>query len=452
MSTETIYAPATPMGRSGVAVIRVSGENVRASLAALAGGEDRIPPPRQAAVRILKDADGGRVIDEALVLYFKAPASFTGEDVAEYHLHGGVAVIQHMLSALSKQPGHRMALPGEFTRRAFENGKMDLTAAEAVADLIDAQSQLQKAQALTQYGGALFDLYEGWRDRLMRMLAHLEADIEFPDEDLPEGILPAMLPEIQGLAQNIEGHLSDNRRGERLRDGIRIAVIGAPNAGKSSLVNLVAQRDVAIVSAQEGTTRDIIDVPLDLQGYPVILSDTAGLRPEDIGQDGQDSVESEGIRRALKLAEEADIRMLVFDAARLPELNAHTKALIDERALLVLNKAELAGAMPEDLDGHPYVAVSAKTGAGIDALLAAITGRVADMVGRSEAPSLTRRRHREAAAACLDCLHRAGTPQSLPELVAEDLRLAARHLGRITGRVDVEDLLDVVFNDFCIGK
>lgn len=387
MSTETIYALATPMGRSGVAVIRVSGAAARKSLARLCGGENKVPAARQAVLRVLKSPENQEIIDEALVLFFAGPASFTGEDVAEYHVHGGIAVVRHLLAVLSCEPEHRMAEPGEFTRRAFENGKLDLTAAEAIGDLIDAQSQLQKAQALSQYGGALYGLYEKWRDRLTKILAYIEADIEFPDEDLPEGILPEILPQVESLASEVIAHLSDNRRGERLRDGVQVVVVGAPNAGKSSLVNRLAQRDVAIVSEYEGTTRDIIDVHLDLQGYPVILSDTAGLRPEDLAETGRDSIESEGINRALRLAGKADIRILVFDAAKLPELNDHTKKLIDERALLVLNKKELYTPLPEDIEGRPYVAVSAKTGAGIDALLSALTEKVEQSIGTRERPA-----------------------------------------------------------------
>lgn len=452
MNVETIYALATPMGRSGVAVIRVSGPAAGKSLTNLVGGQNKVPSARQAALRILKNPATGEIIDEALVLFFSGPASFTGEDVAEYHIHGGVAVIRHLLEVLSQEPAHRMADPGEFTRRAFENGKLDLTAAEAIGDLIDAQSQLQKAQALAQYGGALYELYEKWSEALTKILAHIEADIEFPDEDLPEGILPEILPQIESLAREIKEHLADNRRGERLRDGVQVVVVGAPNAGKSSIVNCLAQRDVAIVSEYEGTTRDIIDVHMDLQGYPVILSDTAGLRPEELDKSGHDSIESEGINRALRLAEKADIRMLVFDATKLPVLNSHTKNLIDERALLVLNKSENHESLPACIEGHSYIAVSAKTGEGIGELLTALTDRVVQDIGTKETPSLTRQRHREAIEECFAALERAQADQNLPELIAEDLRLAIRYLGRVTGRVDVEDLLDVIFKDFCIGK
>ncbi len=386
-------------------------------------------------------------IDEALILPFKAPRSFTGEDVVEYHVHGGRAVIQDLLETLAHLPGHRMAEPGEFTRRAFENGKMDLTKAEAVADLIDAETQAQKSQALLQMGGTLSELYNGWTETLKNLLAHMEAEIEFPDEDLPEDIVSTMVPQIQSLLSEVAGHLDDNRRGERLRDGLQIVVIGAPNAGKSSLVNAITQRDVAIVSDMAGTTRDVIEVHLDLGGYPFILADTAGLRPDQLGTSDQDKIESEGIRRALARAENADIKLLMFDGTQhVPDED--TKALIDEHAIVLINKADQGAAkftLPDALE------ISVQTGQGIDALLTALIERADHLIGRTEAPSLTRQRHRTALEETQSALQRSLGAQ-LPELMAEDCRLAIRGLGRITGKVDVEDLLDAIFRDFCIGK
>lgn len=444
--TATIYALASVPGAAGVAIVRVSGPGAAESLTTLT--RQKVPPPRQAVLRLLCSPETGAPIDRALVLFFRGPQSFTGEDVAEYHLHGGRAVIDAVLAALAVQPGHRLAAPGEFTRRAFENGKLDLTAAEAVADLIAAETEEQRVQALAQMGGALADLYGGWAVRLTRALAHIEADIDFPDEDLPGGVAAAVRPDLDAVLAAIENHLNDGHRGERLREGIRIAVIGAPNAGKSSLVNALARREVAIVSPLPGTTRDVIEAHLNIGGYPVILSDTAGLRPEQIDEraGGHDAIEAEGIRRALRAAREADIKMLVFDAAA--GLDEATARLQDERSLIVENKADQAKSARPDV-----IRVSSTTGEGIENIIQSLIEKIKTIFGaqQSQGPSLTRARHRAALEECAVSLHRARAA-SVPELAAEDVRLALRALGRITGRVDVEDLLDVIFRDFCIGK
>ncbi|MAF98300.1 MAG: tRNA uridine-5-carboxymethylaminomethyl(34) synthesis GTPase MnmE [Micavibrio sp.] len=444
--TPTIFALASAHGRAGVSVVRVSGPSSWDSLKVMAAGEYK---PRTASLRRLIHPDSRETLDEALVLPFKGPHSYTGEDTVEYHLHGGRAVVDSVLGFLASQPSHRMAEPGEFTRRAFENGKMDLTEAEAVADLIDAETSAQKAQALQQMGGALAKLYDGWSERLKKILAHMEADIEFPDEDLPEGIAPDLLKDIEDLLDDISLHLNDNRRGERLRDGIHIAIVGAPNAGKSSLVNALAQRDVAIISDLAGTTRDVIEVHLDIGGYPVIMADTAGLRPDQIGQSGQERIESEGIRRALKRAEEADIVVLLFDGSA-NDIDAHTLNLIDERSLLVMNKVDISS----DSDGSIIdgaLLISAKNGQGLDKFLETLLEKIKMMMISREMPSLTRKRHRLYIEEVYEALERISQAE-LPELIAEDVRMAIRALGRITGRVDVEDLLDVIFRDFCIGK
>ncbi|ACJ00181.1 tRNA uridine-5-carboxymethylaminomethyl(34) synthesis GTPase MnmE [Rhodospirillum centenum] len=439
MTTDTIFAPATAPGRGGVQVVRLSGPLAGPALVRLSG---RLPPPRQATLASLHDPAGGEVFDRALLLWFPAPASFTGEDVAELHLHGGRAVLAAAAEALTAL-GLRVAEPGEFSRRAFEHGKLDLTEAEAIADLVAAETAAQRRQALRQMDGALGRLYEDWRHRLVRALAHLEAEIDFPEEDLPGGLTDSVRPVVRDLLAEIAAHLADGHRGERLRDGIAIAILGAPNAGKSSLLNAIARRDVAIVSAQAGTTRDVIEVALDLGGYPVTLADTAGLR------ETLDAVESEGIRRALDRAARADLTLLVFDATLPPD--PATLALAGEDALVVLNKADLAGELPSEVAGRPALAVSAATGQGLAALLATLTAAVEMRYAPAAAPSLTRARHRAALEACGASLARA-LEAPLPELAAEDVRLAARALGRITGRVDVEDLLDVIFRDFCIGK
>lgn len=439
MYADTIFALASAPGRAGVQVIRISGPDAGRALQVLTGRP--LPAPRLAMLAGLKDPTSGEPFDKALVLYFAAPASFTGEDVVELHLHGGRAVLSAATQALTGL-GLRVAEPGEFSRRAFEHGKLDLTEAEAIADLVDAETAAQRRQALRQMEGALGQLYDGWRHRLTRALAHLEADIDFPEEDLPGGLSDAVRPVVEALVSELSAHLADQGRGERLRDGISIAILGAPNAGKSSLLNAIARRDVAIVSNQAGTTRDVIEVQLDLGGYPVLLADTAGLR------EAADQVESEGIRRALDRAAKADLKLLVFDGAELPD--AATLALVDDDALLVMNKADLSGAAPPLL-GRTVLPVSARTGEGVPTLLAALEQAVAARYAPSGAPALTRARHRAALEECRENLFRA-LSAPLPELAAEDVRLAVRALGRITGRVDVEDLLDVIFRDFCIGK
>jgi tRNA modification GTPase len=450
----------------------------------------------------LSNPETGERLDDGLVLWFPAPRSATGEDVAEFHVHGSRAVLAAIMQVL-RRLGLRLAEPGEFTRRAFLNGKLDLLQAEAIADLAAAETEAQRRQALRQLDGALGALYRGWSERLTRILAHLEAVIDFPDEELPSEIEDRILGETELLSTEIERHLSDGHRGERLRDGIMVAIIGPPNAGKSSLLNRIARRDAVITSPVAGTTRDIVEVAIDLQGYPVVLADTAGLRDSD------DLVEQEGLRRALRRAEEAEIRLFVFDARR-PDQAQSAAAWPGPDTILVANKIDLVrkaeGSRPRRQDNFPWQAmeavmpgrdpgihgapsgaarsdagvdgrdtpgmaregrppgrghdesralgkalpISALTGEGIDALLSALGERVAQTY-RIEAPVLTRARHREALEDAILSLRRA-LGAALPELRAEDLRLALRSLGRITGAVDVEDLLDVIFRDFCIGK
>ncbi len=455
MSAETIFALSSAPGKAGVSVVRVSGPASHASLKKIAKISEELSA-RTAIVLSLYDPENDAMIDRALVLPFKGPNSFTGEDIVEYQIHGSPAVLSALLSTLAKCDGHRMAEHGEFTRRAFENGRMDLTEAEAIADLINAETQMQREQALLQMDGNLSRLYEGWRERLIKSMAYIEAVIDFPDEDVPDSETKKAIPAINVLIGEIESHLSDNRRGERLRDGIQIAIIGAPNAGKSSLLNALARRDVAIVSPMAGTTRDVIEVHLDLGGYPVILADTAGLRPEDITEDGgHGSIESEGIRRAIDRANAADIRILVFDGTQ-KELNAHTLSLLNENSVIVFTKNDLPSFQnardKKTISSNENVELSSTTGKNIDVLLEHVTKKIKSLYESSRStPSLTRTRHRNALEECLARLH--DSKQALlPELMAEDIRMAARSLGRITGRVDVEDLLDVIFRDFCIGK
>ncbi len=447
MQPGTIYALASGAGPAGIAVVRLSGPESKTALEALCAS---VPPPRRATRVEIRDPAGGEKLDDGLALWFPGPASFTGEDTVELHVHGGRAVVDGVLAALGAQPGLRLAEPGEFTRRAFENGKMDLTAAEGLADLVAAETAAQRRQALRQLGGELAELYESWRDRLIHGLAHLEATIDFSDEDLPERLADEVFRNLAGLATEIAAHLADNRRGERLRDGIHVAIVGPPNVGKSSLLNLLARRDAAIVSETAGTTRDVIEVHLDIGGYPLVVADTAGLR------ESADDIEREGVRRARLRAEDADLRLILIDAAAWPEIDPAAADLIDQESLLVINKVDLvAPKQPLSIGAIEALPISAVTGDGIEALLAVLGARLTERIGDAAQPALTRARHREALEDCRHSLQRAlsaAERSDRPELVAEDLRLAARALGRITGRVDVEDLLDVIFRDFCIGK
>ncbi len=439
----TIYALASGAGRAGVAVIRISGPEADAALSRLTG--KALSAPRRAARVALRRPGTGEALDDGLALRFPAPRSYTGEDVVELHVHGGLGVIAAVLDALGGIPGLRLAEPGEFTRRAVLAGKMDLTAAEGLLDLIEADTEAQRRQALRQAGGALARLYDGWRARLVPALAHLEAAIDFPDEDLPENLVSAWHAEISALAGEMAQHLDDGRRGERLRQGLMIAIVGPPNAGKSSLLNLLARRDAAIVSARAGTTRDVVEAWLDLAGLPVLVADTAGLR------EASDEIEAEGVRRARQWAGTADLKIAVFAADEPPAAGLD---MVDRDTLVVINKIDLGPQRwKRELPGFGLCELSLKSGEGVEGFLGRLAEAVRDRMGsaNSAAPLLTRARHREAVTRCREALGRA-QEAALPELAAEDLRLAARALGRITGAVDVEELLDVIFRDFCIGK
>lgn len=434
MHADTIFAMASGAGRAAIAVMRISGPDSGAILRGLIGG---LSPPRRASLRRLRNA-AGEELDHALVLWLPAPASYTGEDSAELHLHGGRAVIEGVADALVAL-GARPAEAGEFTRRAFLNGRMDLIEAEAIGDLVEAETSAQRAQALRQLDGALGAIYHDWAARLRVLLAQQEALIDFPDEDLPPETEALALAELAALTREIGAHLDDGRRGERLREGLVFAITGPPNVGKSSLMNALAERDVAIVSETPGTTRDALEARVVLAGVPVTLVDTAGLR------ETTDAIEAEGVRRALARAEAADLVIAVGEAV---EAGEPRDGRDEETATVVrvTNKIDLGGTIPPDTLG-----ISVRTGASMDDLrdrLAAAARALADTAGP---PPLTRARHRAALQDAAACLRRAATAD-LPELRAEDLRLALRALGRITGQVGVEDLLDTIFRHFCIGK
>jgi tRNA modification GTPase len=433
-----VFALASGAGRAAVAVMRLSGTGAADVVRRLAGS---LPAPREAALRRLRHPDTGETLDRALALWFPGPRSYTGEDCAELHLHGGPAVVAGVAEALVAA-GARPAEPGEFTRRAFVHGKLDLTAAEGIADLIAAETAAQRRQALRQAEGGLASLYGGWAERLTKLLASQEAFIEFETEDLPPDLDAAVGRDAAALRAEMEAHLADGGRGERLREGLVVAILGAPNAGKSSLLNALVGRDAAIVSARAGTTRDVVEARLDLGGVPATLADTAGLR------EASDEIEAEGVRRALLRAEAADLRLLVFAADRPPD--ADTLALVAPGALVVANKADLAP-VPAAIGGAAPIPVSARTGQGVAALRDRLAAAAADLARPDTATPLTRSRHR---AALLEAVARLAELEAaeLPELRAECLRAAVSALGRITGRVGIEAVLDAVFGEFCIGK
>lgn len=436
-NADTIYALATAPGAAGVAILRVSGRLTAHCLEELCGA---LPPPRVARFCRFTRPACDEVIDEGIALWFPAPNSYTGEDMAELQVHGSRAVIAALSSALASL-GCRLAEPGEFTRRAVVQGKLDLTAAEGVADLVAAETEAQRKQALRQLGGALATLAAGWRTELTRLEAHLVAAIDFADDDLPDDLLADIRSGMSALCGLLREQLAQSRSGERLRDGVFAAILGAPNAGKSSLLNRLAQREVAIVTPIAGTTRDVLEVPLDVGGYPLTLADTAGLR------EASDLVEQEGVRRARERAEQADFKVLVIDASA-PDLGvlAHYAA----GDLIVLNKSELA--QPELALPAAPLRLSARTGDGLPALVDALAGRTAALAGLGSSAGLTRARHVEVVRETLAALERGlGRTLALDQM-AEDVRLASRTLGRLTGQVGIEDLLDVVFRDFCLGK
>ncbi len=442
MKPDTIVALASGAGRAGVAVIRASGPAAGALLRALTDRD--LPKPRRATRVAFCAPNGGLSLDDGIALWFPQPASFTGEDVAELHVHGGQAVIAAIIDAALSVRGVRLAAPGEFTRRAFENGKLDLAEAEGLADLVDAETEAQRRQALRQRRGALSALYDGWRERLIAAAALIEAEIDFPDEELPDALAQRAAPMLASLAADMRRHLDDAHRGERIRDGYRIAIIGPPNAGKSSLLNALARREAAIVSEIPGTTRDVVEVRLVLGGYPVWIADTAGLR------EAADAIEAEGVRRALARAEEADLRLGVVEAGMAAP--ASLVAALQAHDLLIQTKADL---VRQTIASGAYgsIAVSALTGEAIPELLALLLTRVVEVLGREEAPVLTRLRHRRLVEEAHAALERAIPALARgAELAGEDVRVATHAIGRLTGRIDVEDLLDEIFSSFCIGK
>lgn len=467
----TIVALSSGAGRAAVAVLRVSGPMARSALETLAGS---LPPPRRARLAGLTDPESGEALDRALLLWFPGPKSFTGEDLAEFHLHGGRAVVAGVLAALTKIAGIRLAEPGEFTRRAFDAGKLDLAEVEGLADLINAETAAQRRQALAQLDGGLSVRVADWSERLTGALARFEAVIDFADEEIGEGNEAIARESAKKVADEIAAALADNGRGERLRDGLQVAIVGPPNAGKSSFLNMLAGRDAAIVAATPGTTRDVVEVRLELEGLPVTLADTAGLRVLEEGSGGEGGgdgavlVELEGMRRSRQRAESADLVCAIFDLGAWPGLEPAVAALLRPGDLLLLNKwdgasaewtvdtlaersHELAPPLAEILDRGSALPMSVSTGRGLEAVLERLTAEVRALLGEGDTALVTRERQRVALEEAVAGLRGAASEPAI-ELVAEAVRLALRALGRVSGRVDVEDVLDLLFGEFCIGK
>lgn len=443
MDHQTIYALSTAYGKSGVAIIRISGPKAVQSIVQLTTIDVNSLQPRYAYFADIKN-QSGRLLDKAVVLYFKAPHSFTGEDVVELQVHGSKAVIASVLEALSLIPCFRLAEPGEFSKRAFYNQKMDLTAAEGLADLIDSETSEQQKYALRQMEGSLKGLYDGWRQQLLNVMAHLEAYIDFPDEELPADIIDNLQNTVFKVKEQIQSHLNSDNIGERLRDGFRVVILGEPNAGKSSLLNAIARREAVIVSDIAGTTRDAIDIHLDIGGYPVIFTDTAGLR------ETTETIEQKGIELAYSKAKDADVVICLFDG--LKNTPQEFENIAENKKIYIANKADkLNPEQKSTLQAQGYLLLSAKYNQGIDSLLSAISQKIKDKFSANSGALITRQRYREALNNTAVYLQEFNFNKEI-ELTAEDIRLSIREIGKITGRIEVDEILDKIFGSFCIGK
>lgn len=442
-SQDTIYAISSGRGRSAIAVVRVSGPQCSRIVLELAGYP--LPAARRAVLRSFRAPEPIGFIDRGMLIWLPGPGSATGEDMAEFHVHGGRAVLDALLGALTGLSGARPAEAGEFSKRAFFHGKFDLVQAEAIADLIAAETEAQRRQALRQMEGHQSATYEGWRRQLIQVMAEIEADIDFADQDLPFSLGSRAVGRLAALEAEMARHLEEGHKGELVRDGVRVAILGAPNVGKSSLLNALAKRDVAIVHDRPGTTRDVVEVRLSIAGQLVTVMDTAGIR------DAEDPVEREGIVRAELAGRLADISLVVVDGQGGEAPGERVKALIDDRSIVVISKADLCFARPNFGLAQKEFWVSAKTGDGLDQLLSALGARVDAMIGKDEGAPLTRARHRTAIRDARAAVHRA-LEQDQIELCAEEIRLSANALGRLVGVIEVDDILDRVFSEFCIGK
>ena len=442
----TIFALSTGPGISGIAIVRISGEDTIKVIKLLTNTS--IPEPRVATLRKINKINTSELIDEGIILWFPAPDSYTGEDMAEFHIHGSKAVIDALHSSISQIENCRLAEPGEFTKLAFQNGKINLLKAESIADLISAETEIQRQQAIKIMDGQSSKTFNNLREKLLKILSNIEAKIDFPDEDLPQDILNNTKKISSEVILSIKKILNDQRVGERIREGFKIAIIGPTNAGKSSLLNLLSNRDVAIVSEIAGTTRDVIETHLNIEGYPVVVSDTAGIR------DSKNEIEKKGIKLALDNAENADLKLIIIDAKSI-DFKGVLKELLDENAILVVNKSDL---LKEDLSAEiknfEHVLISVKNNFNVEDLIIKIKNKLKNKFITSEDILITRERHRQHLEKCLNYLKRFEEKNEAQDFdkAAEDLRLATRHLGMIVGKVDVEEILGSIFNDFCIGK
>ena len=442
----TIYALSTGPGISGIAVIRISGENTKKVIKLLTGKD--IPKPRVATLRKINKINTSELIDEGIILWFPGPESYTGEDMAEIQVHGSKAVVDALHTSISDIENCRLAEPGEFTKLAFQNGKINLLKAESIADLISSETEIQRQQAIKIMNGKSADQFNFLREKLLKILSHVEAKIDFPDEDLPDDILKEIKKSSDEVLINIEKILDDQKVGERIREGFKIAILGPTNAGKSSLLNHLSNRDVAIVSEIAGTTRDVIETHLNIDGYPVIVSDTAGIR------DSKNEIEKKGIKLSLNRAEEADLKLVVVDAKNL-DFTDVLKGLLDQNAILVINKSDLLkGDIDPEIKKLNHVLISIKDNFNIDELILKIKNNLKNKFITSDDILITRERHRQHLEQCLEHLKNFNKKNEVEDFdkAAEDLRLATRHLGMIVGKVDVEEILGSIFNDFCIGK
>ena len=442
----TIYALSSGSGISGIAVIRVSGKNTNKVIKKLTN--TRLPIPKMATLRKINKNGGKELIDEGVVIWFPGPNSYTGEDLAEFHVHGSHAVIKAIQLEISKIKNCRLAEPGEFTKRAFQNGKINLLKAESIADLISAETEIQRKQALKIMEGRSSDKFNSWRKKLLKILSHVEAKIDFPDEDLPKNIIKEIQMISHKVLKEIKSTLDDQKIGERIREGFKIAIIGPPNSGKSSLLNYLSKRDVAIVSEIAGTTRDVIETHLNLDGYPVIVSDTAGIRIS------KNEIEQKGIKIALKNAKNADLKLIIISPKNV-DFKGVLKDLIDKNSILVVNKSDLiTRKINNNFKKYNHVLISIKKDLNVNKLIKKIKNKLKNKFVVTEDILITRERHRQNLIDCVQHLENFKKKKSSLDFdkAAEDLRLATRDLGMIVGKVGVEELLGNIFNDFCIGK
>ena len=441
-----IYALSTGPGISGIAVIRVSGKNTAEVVKRLTG--TKLPSPRVATLKKFNKNGGKELIDEGVIIWFPAPNSYTGEDLAEFHVHGSRAVVNAMHLAISKIKNCRLAEPGEFTKKAFQNGRINLLKAESIGDLISSETEIQRKQALKIMSGHSSDKFNSWRKKLLKILSHIEAKIDFPDEDLPKNIIREIQKISNNVLKEIKKALNDQKVGERIRSGFKIAIIGPPNSGKSSLLNYLSKRDVAIVSETAGTTRDVIETHLNLDGYPVIVSDTAGIR------NSKNEIEKKGIKIALSHAQDADLRLVIV-STRNADFTGVFKGFLTKNAILVINKSDLLrGKLDSKFKKYEHVLISIKKDLNLNKLITKIKSKLKNKFTTTEDILITRERHRQNLINCAQHLEKFQKKKSVQDFdkAAEDLRLATRHLGMIVGKVDVEELLGSIFNDFCIGK